>query len=173
MIDKRYTRVMAHYNRWMNEKIYGACAKLSDEQRKRDVGAFFKSIHGTLNHLLLTDGLWLKRFRGEALNFTALNEVLYVDFIELSAARMRTDDEIEVFVAGLSDARLRENFTYRTTLAPQVDRTLPVGVILMHMFNHQAHHRGQVTTLLMQMGVDPGVTDLPWMPGLEELLRTG
>lgn len=171
MIDTQYTRVMTRYNRWMNGKIYDACAKLSDQQRKRDLGAFFKSIHGTLNHLLLTDGLWLKRFRGEALNFISLDEELYADFGALSAARRATDEEIEAFATNLSDTRLRENFTYRTTLAPQVDRTLPIAVVLMHMFNHQAHHRGQVTTLLMQMGIDPGVTDLPWMPGLDAILH--
>ena len=170
MIDTQYTRIMTRYNRWMNATIYDACAKLSDAERKRDLGAFFKSIHGTLNHLLLTDTMWLKRFRSEPLNFVSLDQEVCADFADLRAARLRTDEEIDAFIATLNDARLRENFTYRTTLAPHVDRTVPIALVFMHMFNHQAHHRGQVTTLLKQLGVDPGITDLPWMPGLDSLL---
>ncbi len=170
MIDTRYLRVMTAYNRWMNEKVYEASAKLSDAERKRDLGAFFKSIHGTLNHLLLTDGMWLQRFRGETVKATSLDAEVHADFAELRAARTRTDAAIDGFAASLSDERLRANFTYRTTLQPQLDRTVPLGLIFMHMFNHQAHHRGQITTLLKQLGVDPGVTDLPWMPGLDALL---
>lgn len=171
MIDTQYTRIMTRYNRWMNANIYDACAQLSDEARKRDVGAFFKSIHGTLNHLVLTDNMWLQRFRGEPPQFAALNQEVCADFAELRTTRARIDDEIDAFVAAANDARLRENLTYRTASPPHAERTLPIALVLMHMFNHQAHHRGQVTTLLKQMGVDPGITDLPWMPGLDSLLR--
>lgn len=170
MIDTHYTRLMTRYNRWMNGNIYDACAQLSDEARKRDVGAFFKSIHGTLNHLLLTDLVWLHRFRMQPYQFDSLADELHADFEQLRAARVRADAQIDAEVVAMSDARLRENLTYRTASPPHTQRTMPVGVIVIHMFNHQAHHRGQVTTLLKQMGVDPGVTDLPWMPGLESLL---
>jgi uncharacterized damage-inducible protein DinB len=161
---------MTCYNRWMNESVYAACTRLSDEQRKRDVGAFFKSIHGTLNHLLLTDHVWLNRFHAQPFPIKSLAEELHADFDDLRAARRKLDDDIDALAASFTDARLRESLTYHTASQPQLQRTLPVALVLMHMFNHQAHHRGQETTLLMQMGVNPGVTDLPWMPGLDDLL---
>jgi len=127
---------MAAYNRWMNERLYALCAELSDEERKRDLRAFFRSIHGTLNHLLLADRLWLGRFTGELLKIQGLAQELYADFAELRRERART---------------------------------LPLWTAVTHLFNHQTHHRGQLTTLIKQTGRDPGITDLIWLPGLESV----
>src|SRR5437879_7963416 len=88
-------RMMAGYNRWMNEKLYAVCAQLSDEDRRRDRKAFFRSIHGTLNHLLLTDRGWLGRFNGKPWTFRSLDQELYADFDELRRERSKTDREIE------------------------------------------------------------------------------
>jgi uncharacterized damage-inducible protein DinB len=169
MIDTQYIRLMTRYSRWMNDNIYAACLRLPDTERKRDAGAFFKSIHGTLNHLALTDNIWLGRFRSEPFAFNTLADELHADFDALNAARQRTDAELEAVLLGMDDARLRERITYRTASPPHSERTYPVGFIAVHVFNHQTHHRGQVTTLLKQAGVDPGVTDLPWMPGVDAL----
>jgi uncharacterized damage-inducible protein DinB len=144
-------RMMAGYNRWMNEKLYTLCAQLSDGERKRDRKAFFRSIHGTLNHLLLTDRGWLGRFNGKP------DQELYDNFEELCHERARTDREIEDFVAALGPARLAEDFTYQTYAGTTFTHSL--GPALVHLFNHQTHHRGQLTTLLNQLGIDPGVTD--------------
>lgn len=163
MIDTEYARAMARYNRWMNERLYECCARLTDEQRKRDMGAFFRSIHGTLNHLLLADRVWLGRFAGPVFKPGSLADELYADFDELRAERGKTDDAIDAWVATLGDARLRGPLTYMSVVNP-APRTYPMGLAVTHFFNHQTHHRGQLTTLLMQQGVDPGITDLIWLP---------
>jgi uncharacterized damage-inducible protein DinB len=161
-----YAKTMAAYNRWMNDRIYAACAKLSDEQRKRDMGAFFKSIHGTLNHILLGDRLWFGRFTGVPFAVQALNQELYADFAELRAQRSKTDEDIIAWVNSLSGSEFAGQMSYMSTVNPQ-PRTYPFWVAVTQLFNHQTHHRGQVTTLLMQQGIDPGVTDLIWLPGLQ------
>jgi uncharacterized damage-inducible protein DinB len=150
-------RMMAGYNRWMNEKLYTLCAQLPDEERKRDRKAFFRSIHGTLNHLLLTDRGWLGRFNGNPWTFSSLDQEIYNNFEELCSERDRTDREIEDFVAALSPERLAQDFTYQNYAGTKF--THPLGPALVHLFNHQTHHRGQLTTLINQLGIDPGVTD--------------
>jgi uncharacterized damage-inducible protein DinB len=154
----------ARYNRWMNEKLYAVIAPLGDETRKRDAGAFFKSIHGTLNHLLLADRVWLARFRGVRVSdefmgpgIRALDQELYADFDELRRERALTDVELTAWVSELTDERLAGPLVY--------DRRghrleCPLWWAVAHLFNHQTHHRGQLTTLLTQQGCDPGVTDL-------------
>jgi uncharacterized damage-inducible protein DinB len=150
-------RMMSGYNRWMNEKLYAVCARVSDDERKRERKAFFRSIHGTLNHLLLTDRGWLGRFHGKPWTFGALSRELYADFDELRRERARTDGDIEAFVAGLKPESLDAPFTYQNRAGDEF--THPLGPALVHLFNHQTHHRGQLTTLLSQLGIDPGVTD--------------
>jgi uncharacterized damage-inducible protein DinB len=160
-----HARVMARYNRWMNEKVYAVAEKLTDAERKEDRGAFFRSIHGTLNHLLLADRVWLGRFTGAALNegelgpdgIRSLDQELYAEFDELGRERVKTDDAIDAFVATLTDAKLTGTLRY---LRRGVLIEAPLWHVVAHLFNHQTHHRGQVTTLFTQAGHDPGVTDL-------------
>jgi uncharacterized damage-inducible protein DinB len=153
---------MARYNTWMNGKLYACCARLTDGERKQDMGAFFKSIHGTLNHLLLADRIWMGRFVGPPLMPASLAEELYADFDELSRERTKMDAEIEAYVARLTDADLAVDLRYQSVLYGP--RVTPMTAAIMHFFNHQTHHRGQLTTLLMQRGIDPGVTDLLALP---------
>jgi uncharacterized damage-inducible protein DinB len=154
---------MATYNRWMNRRLYACCAVLPDAERKRDVGAFFKSIHGTLNHLLLADRIWLARFMGKPFAVASLDQELYADFAALRTARDATDGFILAWVAAQSEQALAGELLYTSVVDPQA-RRCPPWLALVHFFNHQTHHRGQVTTLLTQRGVDPGVTDLIWLP---------
>jgi uncharacterized damage-inducible protein DinB len=163
VIDTRYPRTMAHYSRWMNERLYECCSRLTDGQRKQDLGAFFKSIHGTLNHLLLADRVWMGRFVGVPFTPKGLDQELYADFAELRRERARTDDDIDAWVATLTDERLRGELAYTSIVNP-APRRMPMALAVVHFFNHQTHHRGQLTTLLMQQGIDPGVTDLMWAP---------
>jgi len=158
-----HVRAMARYNVWMNERLYDACSRLSDADRKRDLGAYFKSIHGTLNHILLADRIWMSRFEGSVYEFDTLRDELYADFDELRRARTTEDERIESWVSGLSSSDLHRELSYVSKLRP-VPRRYPLWFALSHFFNHQTHHRGQVTTLLMQLGTDPGVTDLIWLP---------
>ena len=161
---------LARYNTWMNERLYALCATLSDEERKHDMGAFFRSIHGTLNHILLADRVWLHRFTGDPalsrsldrdgnpIPFRSLDQELYADFETLRRERAKSDAHIEAWAAGFDPAQLAASFSYRSTNG--VLREHPRWQAVTHFFNHQTHHRGQVTTLLSQLGHDPGVTDL-------------
>lgn len=168
---------MARYNEWMNRKLYDAAATLPDDARRRDLGAFFGSVHGTLNHLVLTDRAWLVRFTsdptllqsldGTTPSFSGrLDQELYADFATLRTERERTDADVTRWVAGLDDDVLAGPIAYYS-VAYARPYEHPLWWAVSHFFNHQTHHRGQVTTLLSQLGVDPGVTDLV------DLLRNG
>lgn len=164
MMSSDWLRASARYNRWMNDKLYALAATLSDDDRKRDAGAFFKSIHGTLNHLLLADRVWLARFQGITVpdgfmgpGIRSLDQELFVDFEELRRQRALTDGELSAWVEALTPDRLAAPLEY-TRHGQKV--AAPLWGAVAHVFNHQTHHRGQVTTLLMQQGHDPGVTDL-------------
>jgi uncharacterized damage-inducible protein DinB len=165
MPNPTYYTTMATYNHWMNQNLYALCAEIPDELRKADRGAFFKSIHGTLNHLLYGDRAWLGRFVGQPY-YRKMGEDLYADFAELRLQREITDREILEWAETLSPEWLSQPFTYHSNVYGKT-RILPTWLLVTHMFNHQTHHRGQLTTLLSQMGYDPGITDLPWMPSLD------
>ncbi len=164
MVSPEVLAAYARYNRWMNDKLYALAATLSDDVRKRDDGAFFKSIHGTFNHLLLADRVWLSRFNGVAApdgfmapGIRALDQELFADFAEVRRERTRTDEELSAWVSQLTADRLNAPLVY-TRRGARLET--PLWWAVTHLFNHQTHHRGQVTTLLSQHGVDPGVTDL-------------
>lgn len=156
----------ARYNRWMNEKLYAICDGMSDEERKRDLGAPFQSIHGTFNHLLLVDRLWLGRFQNEEFHFKSLGDELYSDFDELCHERSKTDDAIDAWIATLSESDLASAFTFHSRSRNQ-DNTFLLSSVMLHFFNHQTHHRGQISAMIETLGYDCGVTDLLWLPGLE------
>jgi uncharacterized damage-inducible protein DinB len=164
-------RLLARYNHWFNQRLYDTCEQLTDEERKRDRGAFFGSIHNTLNHLIWGDQAWLKRFAVQGVAFEALSDsllalpagalhgtVLYEDWTALRAQRERLDAAIEDFAERMPPDYPMRIMRYANTRG--VQREHPVWQALTHFFNHQTHHRGQVTALLMQAGVDPGTTDL-------------
>ena len=160
-------RDLAAYNRWMNERIYTACVQLSDQERKTDRGAFFKSIHGTLNHLLLGDKIWMGRFLDEPFEISGLDQELHSDFDALQADRKATDQKITDWCKQLTDAELQGELRYTSIVNP-IPRKYELWLAVMHFFNHQTHHRGQLTTLLNQQGIDVGVTDLIWLPEVIE-----
>jgi uncharacterized damage-inducible protein DinB len=164
MLSLEWAGALARYNRWMNDKLYGLAATMSDEARKRDCGAFFKSIHGTFNHLLVADKVWLARFTGAVVpdgfmapGVRALDQELYADFEELRRERARTDAELSAWIAGLTAERLAGSLVF---MRRGQKLESPLWWSVAHVFNHQTHHRGQITTLFMQQGYDPGVTDL-------------
>ena len=163
---------MAAYNRWMNERLYECCAGIPDAERKRDAGAFFRSIHGTLNHLLVGDRIWMGRFTGKPFAVKSLAEELYADFAELRRERAATDAAIVAWAGALTESDLAGELSYTSMLKPQ-PRHYPMWFAVAHFFNHQTHHRGQLTTLLSQRGIDPGVTDLLWLPGMQGALQRG
>lgn len=166
-MEAKQVQTLAAYNRWMNERLYEVCAGLSDEARKRDRGAFFKSIHGTLNHLLLADKIWMGRFAGTPFTPKSLDQELYADFAEQRQERTRMDDAIQDWAARLTNDTLAGMLEYTSVVNPQ-PRRYEMWLAVTHFFNHQTHHRGQLTTLLTQCGVDYGVTDLIWLPGAQQ-----
>jgi uncharacterized damage-inducible protein DinB len=162
MTPKLFQR-MAAYNAWMNENIYNGCAGIPDADRKKDMGAFFTSIHGTLNHLVVGDMAWMSRFQKTALPPYKMNAIVYENFDDLWAARRKLDADITAFAAGLTDDAIAAPFRF-ISMTYNREITGDMWMFVMHMFNHQTHHRGQITTLMKQCGVDPGPTDLPVMP---------
>lgn len=158
---------MASYNRWMNERLYEVCSELSDAERKQDAGTFFKSIHGTLNHLLVGDKIWLGRLLREPFQPQGLDQELFEDFNALRKARADTDEIIVQWADSLTDKILAGQLHYMSIVNPG-PRTCEMWIAAAHFFNHQTHHRGQLTVLLNQLGKDYGVTDLIWLPEVVE-----
>ncbi|MCL6416969.1 DinB family protein [Aestuariirhabdus sp. Z084] len=154
---------MASYNSWMNKRIYACAKEMSDAERKLDRGAFFKSIHGTLNHILVGDKIWMGRFTGAPFSVRSLDQELHSEFAALRQDRNDTDESIMSFVKKLSEEELGGNLRYTSIVSPQ-PLQYELWLALAHFFNHQAHHRGQVTTLFSQSGIDVGLTDLIWLP---------
>jgi uncharacterized damage-inducible protein DinB len=162
------------YNQAMNAAVYDAAETLPDEKRKEDRGAFFKSIHATLNHILWADKNWLRRFVMTNHGYGKLSPDIYrniegftrthsflihEDFPALKAERAWLDTRIIEWVSeGLTEERLGQFLQYENARGEANSR--PFADVIMHMFNHQTHHRGQVTTLLTQLGIDVGITDL-------------
>ena len=162
-------RLMAPYNAWMNTKIYDAAERLTPDELIRDRGAFFGSIIGTLNHLVAADLIWLGRLAGHPPlsgridlsglpQPTSIRLIVSNDLSELRPIRERIDRLFVGFIDSLTEADVSGVFDYRRTDGTPHHKLL--SSVLSHVFNHQTHHRGQVTTLLTQAGIDVGVTDL-------------
>jgi uncharacterized damage-inducible protein DinB len=164
-----HVRLMATYNEWMNRRLYEACATLAPERLAADRKAFFGSIIGTLNHLLNADLIWLGRFAAHPAHYPGLaglpkaqpgqlGAVRHADFASLRQERRLVDAAILALAGAISEADLDQHLRFTSSQGQPYDRSF--FNILMHFFNHQTHHRGQVTTLLSQEGVDMGATDL-------------
>jgi uncharacterized damage-inducible protein DinB len=166
----QHLQLMARYNQWMNDKLYAAAETLSAEALSADRKAFFGSILGTLNHPVVADIIWLKRFARHPAGHQALepvkqlddpqalSQVLFTDIETLRAQRQMLDEVIIRWAAQLSEEDLDVVLAYSNTTGIKAERNF-YG-LLTHFFNHQTHHRGQATTLLSQAGVDVGSTDL-------------
>lgn len=163
MNEFNYYSTMAQYNQWMNQKIYTICAEIPENKRKENLGAFFKSIHGTLNHLLYGDKAWMGRFLEQPFYVANMGHDMYADFDRLRQEREVTDKHIIDWTKNLAPEWLEKPFEYKSNVDGKT-RILPTWLLVTHLFNHQTHHRGQLTTLLSQLGYDPGITDLPWLP---------
>lgn len=161
---------MAAYNRWMNHKVYQSAAKLDPVELQADRKAFFGSVFGTLNHILVADTIWLKRFAGHPGNFqalkilhevdapTSLSQILHPDLDQLERARSMMDEIIIRMCSEAGEHDYNASLRYVTTKGQAFENEF--AIVVQHFFNHQTHHRGQVTTLLSQAGIDVGATDL-------------
>ena len=164
-----YLQRMACYNEWANKRLFEKVAQLPAEAIAEDRGAFFGSILGTLNHIFVADILWLSRFGAcEAcvplypLSIipppTSLRDILFPEISDFIAGRERLDELIVDFGKMLTPELLHERIRYRNMAGEEHEGLL--GPLVQHMFNHQTHHRGQVTNMLFQAGIDPGAFDM-------------
>lgn len=151
--------MFAAYNGWANERLYVAAAALSDAEFHRDVGAFFHSMKGTLNHLLVADRIWMRRFTGEGDHPDRLDAILHEKPDALVLARKAEDRRIVRYIEELELHDLAGTISYQTITSPQkMKQTLSSA--LYHFFNHQTHHRGQAHAILSILGKDPPPLDL-------------
>jgi uncharacterized damage-inducible protein DinB len=165
MIDLAYAQRLARYNRWQNENLYGVADRLSDEERRRERGAFFGSIHKTLSHLLWADRIWMSRFTDVPPPQGGIPESvsLYPEWEPLKRERAAFDKVILDWTERLDPAWLKNDLTWYSGAANR-QVTKPKWVLVTHMFNHQTHHRGQVHCMLTQAAGKPHATDLSLMP---------
>ena len=162
--------LMAQYNEWMNARLYETPKSLPETKLREDAKAFFGSILGTLNHLIVSDTIWLRRFSGHPANYsalgivkdlpvpTSLDQMIFSDIESLSAHRKLLDQTIREFADSIADSDLDFALSYSNMKGIAAKRNF--FSLLIHFFNHQTHHRGQTTTLLSQAGTDVGVTDI-------------
>lgn len=166
MILPPQVRLFARYGRWMNEQTYAAAGRLDDAGRKLDRGAFFKSIHATLNHLIWADQTLLARVSGHApppRRTIAEGLALHDDFADLTRERARIDAEIVAWADGVRPADLEGDCTWRSVIVDG-EITRPRWMLVCQLFNHGTHHRGQIHQMLCEAGQKVGDTDLVWMP---------
>jgi len=161
--------LLASYNQWMNAKLYTAAHRLAPQDLALNRGAFFGSILGTLNHIVVGDTIWLKRFAAHPTGFLALepirklpyperlDQILIADLAELTRRRKFLDQVISNWAQSLVEDDLSHVLHY-TNSRGAVGRKLFASLVFQ-FFNHQTHHRGQATTLLHQAGQDIGITD--------------
>lgn len=158
--DLAYFRTLARYNQWANRRLYAAAAALHEADYMRELPSYFGSLHATLNHVLVGDRLWMARLTGHsAAGITALDQILYADFIGLRVAREAEDALIINVADELDEPTLNSTLRYKTTKGDA--KTTPFRFALGHLFNHQTHHRGQCHGLLSALGVkEPPELDL-------------
>jgi len=151
-------QMLAVYNRVANERLYASCGELDDVEYRKPRRGSFGSIHALLNHILLADRIWMSRFEGGGRSTPALNTVLFEDFSELRAARIREDGEIESYFAQLRPSFFERSFRY--TNSKGLECVEDAAIAIAHMLNHQTHHRGQIHVMLSQTAVTPPSLDL-------------
>jgi uncharacterized damage-inducible protein DinB len=151
-------RIFARYNRVANERLYGACSQLDSVEYRRQRAGSFGSIHSLLNHVLLGDRIWMSRFTGGGKTTPPLNSILFEDFAELRVARVAEDASIEAFFEKADENFLAQSIAYRNNQGRDYVDVAPAAVL--HFFNHQTHHRGQVHVMLSQTNVKPPSLDM-------------
>ncbi|HEY8125427.1 MAG TPA: DinB family protein [Methylocystis sp.] len=167
MTRSTFVKTMARYNRWQNASLYAAADSLSDEARRKDRGAFFKSIHATFSHLLWADHMWLSRVSDAPRPSTPLSESgsYRDDWDSLKQDRRACDDRLIAWADGVTDDWLAGELIWRSSLM-QTDVVRPKWLVVSHIFNHQTHHRGQIHAMLTAAGAKPQDTDLILMEKL-------
>jgi uncharacterized damage-inducible protein DinB len=165
-MKSRYA-TFARYNQWANRRLYDAAALLSDAEYRADKGAYFKSMHGTLNHLLTTDRIWMRRFTGTGEAPERLDTILHERLEDLAAARRAEDRRIVTWMDHLGEDALAGVIRYRRVSTPE-EFVQPLMPALDHWFNHQTHHRGQAHMVLTSLGKSAPELDLLYFQRLAD-----
>ena len=152
-------QLLANFNTWTNTKIFSSCKKLDDTEYKKDRKAFFSSIHGTLNHLLVVDGAYISRIEGKNHDLKSLDQILYENLFQLEEARIKEDKRLVDLVNNLSKESINKEITYKGFETG--NQTYTINLVLITLFNHQTHHRGQIHNMLSQAGIKPPQIDIP------------
>ena len=160
-VNAGYVQMMARYNAEMNRRLFAAAQRLSDEDRRRQRGAFWGSIHGTLCHLLWGDQMWMSRFDGwEKPSVSQKDSAnLISNFEELQQARDKADAGISEWAARVDDDWLQQDQSWFSVSVGRELRS-PRALLVTHLFNHQTHHRGQAHAMITAAGEKTGDTDL-------------
>jgi uncharacterized damage-inducible protein DinB len=159
-ISTEYFQSLARYNKWTNARLYQACESLPDNEYFEKRKSFFNSIHGTLNHILIADRIWLSRIEGTETPHRDLDEQPYDSLEELKRYRMEEDDRIINLVETFTTERIGSDIEYVRISEPLKKICTPLWQVLAHFFNHQTHHRGQAHDQLNQTDVAPPPLDL-------------
>ena len=152
-------QLLANFNTWANTKIFSSCKELDDTEYMKDRGAFFSSIHGTLNHLLVVDRAYISRIEEKDHGLKGLDQILFESLLQLEEARMKEDKRLVNLVNSLSEESIYKEITYKSFETGKQTHT--INLILITLFNHQTHHRGQIHNMLSQAGVKPPQIDIP------------
>ena len=152
-------QLLANFNTWVNTKIFFACKKLEETEYKKDRKAFFSSIHGTLNHLLVVDRAYISRIEGKVHTLKSLDQILFESLLQLEEARIKEDKRLVDLVNSLTEESIHREITYKGFETGNT--TYTINMILITLFNHQTHHRGQIHNMLSQAGIKPPQIDIP------------
>ena len=158
MITIANFQLLANFNTWANTKIFSACKELDDAEYKKDRRAFFSSIHGTLNHLLVVDRAYISRIEGIDHGLKSLDQILFESLLQLEEARIKEDKRLVDLVNSLSVERIEKEITYKGFETGNT--TYTINILLITLFNHQTHHRGQIHNMLSQAGIKPPPIDI-------------
>ena len=157
-MDKDYFEKLAHYNKWANDKLYEAVSNLSQAEFEQDCDVHFKSVQGTLNHILVGDLAWLGRLESKPRTDLTLDAILHEDFQSLLTARQELDTHIIDFCESVSEEFLDSILSYQSITAGAYE--VEVKMVMGHVFNHQTHHRGHVHACLTRLGKSAPDLDL-------------
>ena len=152
-------QLLANFNTWVNTKIFSSCKELDDTEYKKDRGAFFSSIHGTLNHLLVVDRAFVAYIKEKNHGLKSLDQILYENLFQLEEARIKEDKRLVDLINNLSEESIHKEITYNGFETGKTIYT--INTILITLFNHQTHHRGQIHNMLSQAGIKPPQIDIP------------
>ena len=150
-----HPHVMAQFSTWANERIYVACGQISKDDLEKDRSAFFRSIHGTLNHILLVDLLYRERIEEVRTRFKTLDETVHQDLDDLRSAQASSDSWYQELLDGMTESQLDEPMGFYTLLDDPEYWEVPRRTYYSNLFQHQVHHRGQIHNMLSQVGIDP------------------